>query len=569
MSSHKAQQEEWSGKIGVILAVAGSAVGLGNFLRFPGLAAQYGGGAFMVAYGLMLLLVGIPVAWAEWSLGRRGGRYRSHCAPGVFWHLTKGSRLWKFLGILSVLGPSSVAFYYMVVEAWCCGYFWKMLTQPELFATVEGTAQTFAQFTGLAGDGQAVLSGSGMLWIIIGVILLNLGIIYRGISKGIETFTRWFMPVLLLVSVILLVRILCIGTPDPNYPDRSIEQGLGYMWNPNKALVEERTPDAGQWKTVEMVPAARPGAMEEARRRVEISAGNLRLTEVTLWDGLKNIELWIAAAGQVFLSLSVGTGLILTYASYVRRKEDIALSAVSAAASNEVCEVGLAGMMTVPAAVAFLGVAGAAGQGTFALGFMVLPQAFAKMGGSALFGSLFFLLLSVAAVTSSISLMQVGLSYIEEFMGLSRRMAVVVQGFFTTVGTLIVAWFSRDLLALDTYDFFMGTLCFFLSAMVMMILFSWKLGIDEGMGDLEEGSVITIPRIYRFIMKFVTPTLLLGIFLTWLAQNIWVKQAAPLAALARGEHGAVISMGFLGLYVIFLVFVTMASARHKTWRPHE
>ena len=91
MSSLKAQQDQWSGKIGVILAVAGSAVGLGNFLRFPGLAAQYGGGAFMVAYGMMLVLVGVPVAWAEWSIGRRGGQQGAHCAPGVFWYLTKGS----------------------------------------------------------------------------------------------------------------------------------------------------------------------------------------------------------------------------------------------------------------------------------------------------------------------------------------------------------------------------------------------------------------------------------------------------------------------------------------------
>lgn len=81
MSSLKAQQDQWSGKIGVILAVAGSAVGLGNFLRFPGLAAQYGGGAFMVAYGMMLVLVGVPVAWAEWSIGRRGGQQGAHCCP--------------------------------------------------------------------------------------------------------------------------------------------------------------------------------------------------------------------------------------------------------------------------------------------------------------------------------------------------------------------------------------------------------------------------------------------------------------------------------------------------------
>ena len=123
------------------------------------------------------------------------------------------------------------------------------------------------------------------------------------------------MPLLLLISLVLLVRILCIGTPDPSYPDRSIEQGLGYMWNPGKVLVEELDRNSGDWKTVSMVSASQAGAMDEAVRQVEMSGGTRRLTEVTLWDGLKNIELWIAAAGQVFLSLSVGTGLILTYAS--------------------------------------------------------------------------------------------------------------------------------------------------------------------------------------------------------------------------------------------------------------
>ena len=161
--------------------------------------------------------------------------------------------------------------------------------------------------------------------------------------------------------------------------------------------------------------------------------------------------------------------------------------------------------------------------------------------------------------------MQVGLAFIEEFMGLKRKLAVVVQGFFASTGTLVVAWFSKDLLAMDTYDFFLGTLCFFMSGMVMMILFSWKLGVDSGLRDLEDGSAIRIPRIYRFIMKYVTPTLLLVIFLVWLAENIWVKQAAPVAALGRGEHGAVIPMGFLAAYVLFLVFITMASGRHKIY----
>lgn len=112
---------------------------------------------------------------------------------------------------------------------------------------------------------------------------------------------------------------------------------------------------------------------------------------------------------------------------------------------------------------------------------------------------------------------------------------------------------------MDTYDFFLGTLCFFVSAMVMMILFSWKLGVDRGLMDLEDGSVIRIPRIYRFIMKFVTPTLLLAIFLTWLAQNIWVKQAAPIEALGRGEHGAVIRWAFWR--------PTPCSCSLSPWRP--
>ncbi len=100
-----------------------------------------------------------------------------------------------------------------------------------------------------------------------------------------------------------------------------------------------------------------------------------------------------------------------------------------------------------------------------------------------------------------------------------------------------------------------------------MILFSWKLGVDEGVKDLEDGSVIKIPLIYRFIMKYVTPTLLLGIFLVWLAENIWVKQAAPIAALIRGEAGAVIPMAFVGCYAAFLLFIAMASGRHKLYHP--
>ena len=563
----KRKQEQWSSKLGVIFAVAGSAVGLGNFLRFPGLAAQYGGGAFMVAYVISLILLGVPVGWAEWSLGRRGGLMGSNCGPGILWKLTQGSSLWKFLGVITILGPTAVAFYYIPIEAWCFGYMCKLLDGTEAFSTIGETRQVFGDFVGIAGDGAALTGGSLLVIALLVSVVLNLGIVYRGISKGVEMFCRWSVPILLVISLILLARVLTIGTPDPAYPDRNVEEGLGYMWNPNKTLLEERVETDGveSWKVVSMAPVTNPQAMKQLHEKVSASEGSLRLTEMTVWEGLKNVELWIAAAGQVFLSLSVGTGLILTYSSYLKRKDDIALSSLTAVASNEVCEVTIAGMMTIPAAVAFFGVAGAAGQGTFALGFMTLPQVFAKMHMGGVFGVLFFMLLFMAAVTSSISMMQVGLSYFEEFMGLSRKMAVVVLGFFTCCGAGVVTWFSRDLLALDTCDFWIGTMCFFLSAMVVMILFAWKMNIKRGFADLNSYSQIRIPRFYMWIMKYVTPTMLVTLFVGWLVQNIWVKRAPALEALLQGEKGAVVPVVFLLCYLAFLLCVTAASSRHKKW----
>lgn len=567
MSQHKADQ--WSSKAGVIFAVAGSAVGLGNFLRFPGLAAQYGGGAFMVAYLISLLLLGLPVAWAEWSLGRRGGDLGSNTAPGIYWRLTKGSKWWKMLGVLSVLGPTAVAFYYIVVEAWCFGYTWKLLSGTESFSSAVETGKIFSEFVGMSSNGSAFHSSSVLVVCLALSILLNLGIIYRGIGKGVEVFCRWVVPFLLLISVILLVKVLTLGTPDETHPERNVQEGLGYMWNPNKTLVEARETVDGKatWTVRTMLPANDPTRRAQLIDEVMNSGGTMRLTHISLWEGLKNIELWLAAAGQVFLSLSVGTGLILTYSSYLRKNDDIALSAVTAASCNETCEVGLAGMMTIPAAVAFLGVAGAAGQSTFALGFIALPQVFARMAAGGLFGSLFFILLSLAAVTSSISMMQVGLAFFEEFMGLKRRMAVVILGFFTCMGALVVTWFSHNLAALDSYDFWIGTMCFFVSAMVMMILFSWKLNINEGIADINSTSDISIPHIYRFILKFVTPTLLVLLLASWLFRNIWVAPAAPVRSLMDGELGAVIPVFLLGTYAVFLICVTMASSRHQSWPP--
>src|SRR5688572_2631255 len=120
------KQQEWGTRVGVILAVAGSAVGLGNFLRFPGQAAANGGGAFMIPYFCALLFLGIPIGWAEWTMGKYGGRKGFHSSPGVMGVIGKGS-VARYLGVIGVLIPLAVSYYYTYIEAWCLGYTWHYL----------------------------------------------------------------------------------------------------------------------------------------------------------------------------------------------------------------------------------------------------------------------------------------------------------------------------------------------------------------------------------------------------------------------------------------------------------
>ncbi|MBR5879881.1 MAG: hypothetical protein IKY91_10010, partial [Akkermansia sp.] len=121
--STKTKTENWNTNLGVVLAVAGSAIGFGNFLRFPGLAAQYGGGAFMIAYFTAFLLLGIPLSWVEWAIGRKGGTLGGHSTPSIF-YLLSGKARWKYLGIAGVISTIGIAMYYIPLESWTIGYAW-------------------------------------------------------------------------------------------------------------------------------------------------------------------------------------------------------------------------------------------------------------------------------------------------------------------------------------------------------------------------------------------------------------------------------------------------------------
>ena len=558
--------DSWNSNLGVMLAVAGSAVGFGNFLRFPGLAAQYGGGAFMIAYFVSFLLLGIPISWVEWSIGRRGGSLGGHSTASIFYRLS-GSPAWKYLGLAGVLAPLALCMYYIYLEAWTLGYAWHTAVGDLSFSHAEQYSAFFNSFVGMEANGQ-VFNGQSSTLIFFGIVLLlNFYLIFRGISKGIEWFCKWSMPVLLITCVIILVRVLTIGTPDAAYPNRSISEGLGYMWNPDKIMLV----DATTGKTLDMVPAAAtPEQKAElvAATQHDHPAAQVREKHITLWSGLLNPELWLAAAGQVFFSLSVGFGTVCTYASYIRRHKDVALGSLTANMANAATEIGLAGMMIIPAAVGFLGVAAAATTNIFGLGFNVLPQVFNSMPGGQLFGTLFFFLLFIAAITSAISMLQPGVAFLEEFWGLKRVQSISLLALLLTCGTLMVAWFTEDLIALDTMDFWFGNLSLYLTTGLYLYLFCVVWGSNRGLAELRHGSTLQLPRPVAFFITWVTPVIMLTIFASWCYRTLFVEHNYHIENLLNLKAGAVIPLLWTLLVTIFMAFVIHTSpAFHK--RHHK
>lgn len=516
----KVQEQEWGTRVGVILAVAGSAVGLGNFLRFPGQAAANGGGAFMIPYFCALLFLGIPIGWAEWTMARYGGRKGLHSAPAVIGIVGRGA-VPRYFGVLGVLIPLAISFYYTFIEAWCLGYFWHYLTGGigiDAHAPIaEQTAVASSFYTNFIGaDTNGLLFGGSyeplIFWALTFVV--NIYFVYRGLSGGIEKFCRWAMPMMAIAALFVLIRVLTLGTPDPAFPDRNVLNGLGYMWNPDFSKLGD------------------PGT-------------------------------WLAAAGQIFFSLSVGFGIIINYASYLKKKDDVVLSALTSSATNEVFEVGFGGLITLTAAFVFLGLAGTAqavATGTFGLGFNTLPVVFAHMGPIGnIVGAVWFFMLFLAAITSSLSMYQPALAFFEEALGTSRKIGTTIVVVLCVIGSFMTIWFSKDGIFLGTLDSWVGTFLIFVLAMVQTISFSWVMGVDRGWREAHQGAEMRIPDFYKFVLKYVTPIYLIVVFVAFSIQNLpgWFRDVSeqPAAQLALGLVCAVT----LGLVIVLRI-------GEKRWR---
>jgi len=370
-----AARETWGSRIGIIMAVAGSAIGLGNFLRFPAKAASNGGGAFMIPYLLAFFLLGLPLMWVEWTLGRYGGGFGHGTAPGIFHRVWRKNRFIKYFGVIGIFGPLVIFIYYTYIESWSLGY--SFLALAGKFYGIGNQAGMQRFLSGYQGlQNNEYFNG---IWLAYGffliTFLLNIAVIYRGIKGGIEKMCSWAMPALFACGIILFIRVITLGAPDLTKPDWNILNGFGFLWNPD-------------------------------------------------FSRLKEAKVWLEAAGQIFFTLSVGIGMILTYASYLSKGDDVVLSGLTAASMNEVAEVILGGSIIVPAAFVFFGplqMKGIVDSGTFNLSFVTMPLVLNHIPWAALFSFVWFFLLFLAGVTSSVSLAQPALAFLQDEFDIGRK----------------------------------------------------------------------------------------------------------------------------------------------------
>jgi SNF family Na+-dependent transporter len=464
-------RETWGSKLGIILAVAGSAVGLGNFLRFPVQAAQNGGGAFMIPYFISLFLLGIPLMWVEWTAGRYGGLFGHGTAPGIFHSLWR-NRFIKYFGIIGIFGPFLIFIYYAYIESWLLAYSFFSITESYFPAAQSGELKQFLQgYQGIEKNNYFHSLVPAYFFFVI-TFAINFIIIRKGISKGIEILNKVALPLLLLFAIILVIMIFSLGTPDPKFPDRNVLNGLGYLWNPD-------------------------------------------------FSKLTDAKVWFAAAGQIFFTLSVGIGVILTYASYLTREDDVTLSALTSVSTNEFAEVILGGSIVIPLAVAFLGpsvVQEIAKSGAFNLSFVTIPLVFTKISAGSIFAFLWFMLLFLAGVTSSISLIQPVVAFIQDEFDISREKAVNIIGVITFIFCQPAIFFIGNGV-IDELDFWAGNFFLILFATIEIIIFAWIFGIDKAWDEIHKGADLQIPKFYRYIIKYVTPTFLLLLLGFWFYQE--------------------------------------------------
>ncbi|WP_433397388.1 sodium-dependent transporter [Streptomyces sp. CA-146814] len=438
-------REQWATRAGFLLAAIGSAVGLGNIWRFPAIAYENGGGAFLLPYLIALLSAGIPLLIMEYAIGRK---YR--LSPPAA--LRRMARPAEAIGWWQVAISFVIATYYAVIIAWAVRYVGFSIGRqwgddPEAFL--------FGEFL-RAPETPSFLDGyvPGVFWPLIIVWAIVLFVLAFGIRRGIERANKIFIPLLFVLFAALVFRALTLD---------GAATGLDALFSPN-------------------------------------------------WSELGNGSVWVAAYGQIFFSLSIGFGIMVTYASYLGRRADLTGSAMVAGFANSSFEIlagiGVFATLGYLATASGVGVEDVAGAG-IGLAFVAFPAVISEMPLGALFGVLFFSSLVIAGLSSLISIVQVVVSAVQDRTGMRRMPAVLGIGGLVALVSVLLFPTESGIYLLDASDHFINQYGIALAALVGLVVIVWVLRqLPSLQQDADATSAIRLGRWWRICLGVITPLVL-------------------------------------------------------------
>lgn len=428
------KRENWGSRIGFIMAAAGSAVGLGNIWRFPYLAGENGGGAFIVIYLMFVVFIGFSIMLAEFTVGRKTGL----AAVGAY---KKINRSFTFAGVLGVLSAFFIMGFYPVVGGWATAYILKSFTG--LLSDPAAIGDMFGAFIGNPVE--------PLIWMAI-FLAINIVIVAKGISGGIEKAGKILMPTLFVLLILIAIRSVTLP---------GAGAGLDFLFKPDWSVVNGGT--------------------------------------------------FLAALGQAFFSLSLGMGCMITYGSYLSKSENLPSSALTVSLMDTSVAL-LAGVAIFPALFAF-GMEPAAGPG---LVFVVVPQIFAQMGGlGPIFSAIFFIALMVAALTSSVSLLEVVVAYLMDERGWARKKSVylsgaimVVTGILSSLSLGVMSGFTLfGVGAFDFFDILTDKIFLAIGGLILAVFVGWFMDKNELKAEITNNGTkeFKLFEAWYFMIKFVIP----------------------------------------------------------------
>ncbi|MBR6681360.1 MAG: sodium-dependent transporter [Clostridia bacterium] len=437
------KRSSFTGKIGFILAAAGSAVGLGNIWRFPYLAAKYGGGIFLLVYIILAVTFGFTLMVCEIAIGRKTGL----SAIGAF---SKLNKKYAFIGFLGAVIPALILPYYSVIGGWVLKYFAAFVSGNGVAAAQDGYFNSF-----ISGVNEP------LLWFVI-YIALTMVVVLCGVEKGIEQVSKIMMPVLVILSAFVAIYSLFA-----------------------------------------------PGALEGLVYYIKPDFSKFSIMTV------------VAAVGQLFYSMSIAMGILITYGSYMKKDVNVETSVHSI----ELFDTGIAfiaGLMIVPSVFAFSGGDPNALSAGPSLMFVTLPKVFENMFGGQIIGTLFFLLVIFAALTSSISLAETVVSMIQDKLKIDRKITCLI----VLIGALLLglpsalgygAWGGVKILGmqfLDFFDFITNSLLMPIVALCTCIFIGYILKPKTIIDEIEETAPFKSKGLFVVVTKYVAPVFLLAILIS-------------------------------------------------------